>query len=253
MGNKYFEHFKVKLLISNFNKLNRENYCIIPTKIEYDHRKAIQGCREYYERNGKYPLLASKYYYEFPNDVFISENEYNPKYLEKRCNDIMENFELNMEYFTHLDKSKFNKILDKFLKRNKFIECNDLNDVKEIKGIYILVLDEYKQVYIGKAENIKRRIMSHWSEKKPFCRLLFGSKENSIISIDSFGALDTTRIFYKKYRYYVDLDKIEKSLVDEFDNAYLLNRTGGGLNSDDYVGFNTLAVSANKKTRNFKE
>lgn len=253
MSNKYFEHFKVKLLITKFNKLDRENYCTIPTDIEYDDRKLIERCREYYLRYGRYPLLVPKYYYEFPNDVFLDENKYNPMFLEKRYTDIMENYELNMDYFNQLDKNKFNQTLDKFLKKNKFIECNDLNALKDVDGIYMLILDDYKQVYIGKAENIKKRIMSHWSRKKPFCRLLFGNKENSIISIDSFGALDTTRIYYKKYRNYWDSDKIEKTLVGEFDKKYLLNRTSGGLNSNDYSGFNTLAVSANRKTRDFKE
>lgn len=251
MGNKYFEHFKVKLLVTKYNKLSKENYCTIPTNIEYDHKKIIESCQEFYEKNGRYPLLASSYYYEFPNDVFLNKNEYNPKYLEDKYNDIIENFELNMFYFNKLEQNKFNKTLEKFLKKNKLVECNDLNDVKEVKGVYILVLDEYKQVYIGKAENIKRRIMSHWSSKKPFCRLLFGDKTNSIISIDSFGALDTTRIFYKKVKYYLDIDKVEKKLVEDFDDAYLLNRAGGGLNSNDYLGFNTLAISANKKTRKF--
>lgn len=253
MSNKYFEHFKVRLLKTKFNKLDRENYCTIPTSIEYDHRKLIETCRESYAKNGKYPLLISKYFYEFPNDIFLCENKYNPKFLENRYNDIMENFELNMAYFKQLEQSKFNKTLNKFLKKHKFIECKDLNELKEVEGIYILILDEYKQVYIGRAENIKTRIMSHWSRKKPFCRLLFGDKENSIISIDSFGALDTTRIFYKKNRYFLNLDNIERNLVDDFDDAYLLNRTGGGLNSNDYLGFNTLAVSANKKTRALKK
>lgn len=251
MSNKYFVHFHVKLLMNKLNKLEKENYCTIPTSIEYDDRKIIEKCHECYIKNGRYPLLVSKYYYEFPNDVFLNEREYNPKFLENKYNDIMENFKLNMDYFNHLDKNKFNKILYKFLKKYKFIECDDLNEVKEVSGIYILVLDEYKQVYIGKAENIKRRIMSHWSSKKNFTRLLFGNKENSKISIDSFGALDTTRIFYKNESYYSDLDKIEKKLVDEFDDAYLLNRTGGGFNSSEYLSFNKILVSANKKTRDF--
>ncbi len=65
----------------------------------------------------------------------------------------------------------------------------------------MLVLDEYKQVYIGQSTDIKSRILHHRSKKKPFDRLIFGSVENSILSIDSFGALDTTRIYisYKKH------------------------------------------------------
>ena len=52
-------------------------------------------------------------------------------------------------------------------------------------------------MYIGISNDIKKRILTHWGSKKDFDRLLFGKKENSVLSIDSFGALDTTRIFYK--------------------------------------------------------
>jgi len=40
----------------------------------------------------------------------------------------------------------------------------------------------------------KEHIRQHWSKTKQFDRLLWGSVTESIISIDSFRALDTTRI-----------------------------------------------------------
>lgn len=43
-------------------------------------------------------------------------------------------------------------------------------------------------------------------------------------SIDSFGALNTTRVFYKRTH---DQYKWERKFVDEFDGRYMLNRTGG--------------------------
>ena len=49
-----------------------------------------------------------------------------------------------------------------------------------------MVLDDYKQVYIGIANNIKKRVMNHRSAKKEFGKLIFGSKDNSGLSIDSF-------------------------------------------------------------------
>ena len=96
------------------------------------------------------------------------------------------------------EKKKINKpnTQKKVIKSNKKVrQIFDLNDCKEMCGIYVLVLDEYKQVYIGQAKDIKKRVMQHWSKQKPFDRLIFGGVNNSVLSIDCFGALDTTRIF----------------------------------------------------------
>ena len=135
-----------------------------------------------------------------------------------------------------------------FLKKNKkFKEIYDLNQCREESGIYILVLDEYKQVYIGVSENIKNRILQHWSAKKEFDRLIWGKIENSILSIDSFGALDTTRIFVMFENSY-DAYLNEGKMVREFNQKYLLNRTAGGINNIETHSAE-LDIIANKKTR----
>ncbi|CAI3796766.1 hypothetical protein NKCBBBOE_01658 [Pseudarthrobacter sp. MM222] len=46
--------------------------------------------------------------------------------------------------------------------------------------------------------DIRTRIKRHWSGTKQFDRLIFGTKESSILSIDSFWPLDTMRIFAPK-------------------------------------------------------
>lgn len=63
--------------------------------------------------------------------------------------------------------------------------------------------------------------------------MLNGNVETSILSIDSFGALDTTRIFYKELKWYQDLDKYEGKMVSEFKSEYRLNRVAGGLNAEE--------------------
>jgi hypothetical protein len=67
-----------------------------------------------------------------------------------------------------------------------------------VQGAYVMVLDRYKQAYIGQAWDIRARIKRHWSGTKQFDRLIFPDKETSVLSIDSFRALDTTRIFAAK-------------------------------------------------------
>ena len=67
--------------------------------------------------------------------------------------------------------------------------------------------------------------MAHWSKTKPFDRLIFGTIETSILSIDSFRALDTTRIFVATNDHtYLK----ENVYINSFDQKYVLNRTAGG-------------------------
>ncbi len=162
------------------------------------------------------------------------------------------NYDLNMEYFKSLDFDDFNKYISKQCKKHKFVECFDLNMLKDISGVYMMVLDEYKQVYIGISNNIKQRIKGHWNNQKSLERLIFGDICSSILSIDSFGALDTTRIFYiKTFSTY----KKEEEIVKAFDSKYMLNRTAGGIGSvETYTNMASaarLAVLANRKTRDF--
>lgn len=94
-----------------------------------------------------------------------------------------------------------------------------------------MVLDEYKQIYVGQSKDIRRRILTHWKKEPRFDRLIFPSISKSNISIDSFGVLDTTRIYVKektmKTRY--SLDKEEEKIVKKIPQKYLINRVGGGL------------------------
>ena len=179
----------------------------------------------------------------------------NDEFVEEQRKRIEYNYDLNMKYFDSLDFDKFDKYLKSFTKKNKFIEINDLSKYRGIKGIYILVLDAYKQVYIGISETgITERIKNHWTTKKSSDRLIFGQAFNSILSIDSFGALDTTRIFIKTSN---NLHSLENKYVDSFDDRYLLNRTMGGIGSthtytDDKVTA-LVAVAANSKRRDFSK
>ena len=150
------------------------------------------------------------------------------EFCQKRKELILKNYDINMEFYNKLDKKEFNSYLKDFLNTyNEYKEINDLTTYKNISGIYILVLDEYCRIYIGQTNNIKKRICTHWSGRKYLDRMIFGSWDTSVISIDSFGPLDTTRIF-------VNTDV--KSLLDEEENAvdsffpdkYLQNRISGG-------------------------
>lgn len=151
---------------------------------------------------------------------------YSDSFVNKQTKESLFNYDLNMEYFRLLSKRKFNKKLKKYIKKTKvFKEIIDLAPLNGVSGYYIMVLDKYSQAYIGQSKNIKARIQSHWSKQKEFDRLVFGTKHNSILSIDSFRAYDTTRIFVFPTE---ELDTYENKFINLFDKKYLLNRTSGG-------------------------
>lgn len=175
------------------------------------------------------------------------------EFIEEQTKRIKYNYELNMKYFDSLDKDRFNKYLSNFMNENNFEEVFDLKKYRMVPGIYVLVLDKYKQVYIGLSERgITERIKQHWNAKKDPERLIFGRAFNSVLSIDSFGALDTTRIFIKTKG---NLYAVENKIVDEFDDKYLLNRTIGGIGSSYTYTTNEaealVAITANSKRRDF--
>lgn len=140
------------------------------------------------------------------------------------------NYDLNMAYFQELDSIEFGKYVMKKCQRHRFTECFDLKGLDGKSGIYILVLDSYKQIYIGNSENMKKRIMAHWNGTSHLDELVFNNVFESVISINAFGALDTTRIFYKlinKEHLYSE----EKRLGAFFDDRYKLNRLNEGIGS----------------------
>ncbi|MEW4220728.1 hypothetical protein [Rossellomorea marisflavi] len=195
-------------------------------------------------------VLEKKSGLRLTRENYIEKICFKSPYLKNQCTDsvIQEgtedrlyNFDKNMKYFRSLSKEKFNKELKRFVGKNIiFKEITDLTSLKGKSGYYIMVLDEYAQAYIGTTRDIKLRIQQHWSMQMYFDRMIFGGKENSILSINSFRALDTTRIFV-----YLTPDTfgIEDKLINQFNHKYLLNRTRGGLLSGLWEAI------ANGKTR----
>ncbi len=252
MSDKYIEHFNVKIKKSPKIYINIEEYCNYTDKIGSIEKNLIKKitfnyeCKEGKEKE-KY-LNAFNEYLKFPNSHFKDKEHFADEYMKNHINNIKKNYELNMKYFDKLDFTVFNKKLLNFVKKNKFKETIDLYDLSEMSGIYIMVLDKYKQVYIGQSTDMKKRIQGHWSQKMEFQRLIWGNVNTSILSINSFGALDTTRIFYKEIPHY-ELHNKEEQYVSKFDSQYMLNRTAGGINGEYDKEIRSLKVLANAKER----
>ena len=245
------KHFNVNIQKNENNLLTRENYCKPTDELDYKEKKNIKNLNDFYKLHGRKPGLfpVPDYYFNIPNELFADEEHYTKEFVDSHYQNCMKNFDLNMNYFNSLDHDKFNISLNSFVKKNGFKEEFDLNNLNEVEGFYIIVLDKYNQVYIGMTNNIKKRILSHWSKKKHFSRLISGTVDNSILSIDSFGALDTTRIFYKKLNWYNDINKLEEKYIDSFNSKYVLNRVSGGLNGETDSTLRNMQLISNKRNR----
>jgi hypothetical protein len=138
----------------------------------------------------------------------------------------LENFDLNMALFAQIPPADFEDALTEMLRKNKALRpVTDLKSYDADEGVYVMVLGEYRQAYIGQTTEIRRRVKAHWNGTKQFDRLLWGGVDESVLAIDSFRALDTTRIFAART---INYDALESRLVRTFPPDYLLNRIDGG-------------------------
>jgi hypothetical protein len=163
-------------------------------------------------------------------EAWAFEDEDHTRFSDEYCADqraaALENFDLNMAFFAQLSGRAFLAAMTTMLDKHKNLRpVTDLAAFNGIEGIYVMVLDRYKQAYIGQAEDIRDRIKRHWNRTKQFDRLIFGDKETSVLSVDSFRALDTTRIFAAKTTRGLEL---EERMIKSFPPDFLLNRVPGG-------------------------
>ena len=234
--------------------LDRDNYCVIDkksyTKVPA-HTEILENWDKWKEQKktlkfeGLYAIVPPPglKFDKIDNELVLSE-----EYCIMHKKECLKNYDLSMEFYKKLDINKYNKIVEKIIKKHKKIDIKDLNDCKGKKGIYILLQENYKQMYIGQTtRDLKERILRHWKKKPAFDRILFGKAESSVIGVDSFGALDTTRIFV----YYEDnknkIDKLEEKLVEEIPNEFLNNRIGGGIHLDSMLDVMNAVSTINKR------
>lgn len=207
------EHFGERLRQSKFgHQLTREKYTI-PNK-----KPSAVRPREYV---GEASWASQDWAYEDEDHTILSD-----EFCRQQHKEALENFDLNMGFFAQLSPVAFEDALTEMLAKNKQLrEVTDLKTLDWEEGAYVMVLDGYRQAYIGQAMDMRARIRRHWTNNKQFDRLLWGHRHTSVLSVDSFRALDTTRIFAAKT---VNADRLERRLVKNFPPDYLLNRIEGG-------------------------
>lgn len=185
----------------------------------------------------------SKYFYHFgirlENDKVkknITRNNYysrdkedkDVKPTELAINNSLRNFDLNINYFHDLNEEDFLNNLKKYVMNNNMFEkVDDLSKYNKDQGIYILVLEKYKQIYIGQTtRNLRDRIVRHWRNELPLLKTPF--IRSGILPIDCFGALDTSMIYVYKSSNQDEIDQLESDLIENFPLNFIMNKTIGG-------------------------
>lgn len=172
---------------------------------------------------------------------------YTDAWCEAERERALANFDLNMAHFASLDHAEFEDALQRAAKKYRMAEVADLTKWDGVPGLYIMVLDQYCQVYVGGAAGaggVMKRVKQHWSGTKPFDRLIWPDVESSILAIDSFRALDTTRIFALKTASPFEL---EAELVETIPSQFRLNRIIGGRDAVKFAAM--LGVESVMKRR----
>ena len=221
---KFDTHFGVRVDKTRTTaRINRETYTQVSTRESFH----TYTYAEYMINKGEVDNLILD---EDKQQVFYTES-----YCEFLRECALQNYDNNMSRFNALDGEEFAETLNAYIAKHHFSEitnlkCDKFGEPYErgIEGyIYIMVLGQYKQVYIGMTRSaLATRIKQHWHRNKPLDRLVCGSVDTSQISIDCFGALDTTRIFAKPYRgkKLFGLEELESRFIRAFDLRSVLNR-----------------------------
>ena len=174
---------------------------------------------------------ANKYYKNMTINNFVDRTK------ETRLNDIIKKkailyYKASIEYFKKLNKLEFNQALNKLLDLYTFKEVKNLKEVAKKNGIYLLVLDNYKQIYIGQTcDDLRKRILRHFKRKLSFAEVPIVRPYTP--PIDAFKPLDITRIYVLYTPIQNVLDDIEANLIHNIDNKFILNKTIGGKAYDD--------------------
>lgn len=180
-------------------------------------------------KDGGHRLTRDNYCRINTKSSFGNGRVYTDEWCQKHIKKCMINFDKNIDYFSNLNRDDFAADINNFIKNNSFFhDVKNISDCNGLSGCYVMVLDEYCQVYVGISKNIGQRIGVHWSKTKEFDRLIYGNVNTSKISIDSFRALDTTRLFIFESDNDDELVKIEDEIMDQFDPKFISNRIYGG-------------------------
>ncbi len=125
-------------------------------------------------------------------------DEYSTERYKEYIRDIdkyVQNVSFNLDFFQKLNKNDFENEIARIVSKYHFTEVEDISSYKNC--LYLIILDDFNQFYVGKSErSLKNRMRKHWTAKIiPGRHLWNGGFESSRIKFDDFKMFDTTRIF----------------------------------------------------------
>lgn len=162
------DHFGESLRASKYSlRLTRDEYALV------NKTSSIRLPREVYSDE---MWAAVAWAYEDEDPTRLSDD-----FCTRHREAALENFDLNMAFFAQIPQADFDDALAEMLGKNKRLRpVTDLRSLDGEVGVYVMVLDEYRQAYIGQSWDMRKRIKKHWTGTKQFDRLLWGGVEESV-------------------------------------------------------------------------
>lgn len=161
------------------------------------------------------------------------QTRFSDAFLLWNRDEALRNYDLSLAYFDTLDAAEFETALTAVLSEGRSLRLvGDLTQWEGAEGVYVMVFDGFKQLYVGQSGNVRKRVRQHWSGRKSFDRLVYGTPYDSILPVDELRALDTTRLYAARS---LHPDPLEERLERAADPRFTLNRMAGG-------AFNPLAI-----------
>lgn len=224
------KHFGEQLRGSKFgHKMTRDLYAF-PSRSQHQRPNRERFGEKFWEATA----------WAFEDD---SHTRHSDLFLLTQRDAALVNFDLSLAHFRSLDEDEFESALGRVLATNRKLKpVEDLQKWDGVEGTYVMVFDEYKQFYVGQSNDVRKRIRAHWTGRKSFDRLIWGSKYDSILPVDELRALDTTRIFAFATS---NPFGVEQQAEDAADPQFCLNRMVGG----EVAPLTLMLTAANPRKR----
>ena len=217
----------------------------IKDEMTYSHLNENNFITEFNAETDKY---LSKY--EDRQNLEMIYKKYKDCFMDN-SEKFINNLRINLHFFKSLDEIGFKKEVERVSLKYHFKQIDDMSSYKNC--LYMAVLDEYKQIYVGKCVNgLKNRMRKHWNAKIiPNRQIWSGGFEYSRIKYDNFKLFDTTRLYvcndiesiiienqneandmrlehdntfgYNYYECMSDLDKAERIVINNMKCAFSLS------------------------------
>ena len=188
-------------------------------------------------------LETNQFKVEFLQEVEKEHKKRTDEYSDERYKEYIrdidkyvQNVSLNLKTFQKLNKNDFESEIVRIISKYHFIQVEDISSYKNC--LYLVVLDDYNQFYVGKSEkSLKNRMRKHWTARIiPGRHLWNGGFESSRIKFDDFKMFDTTRIFVCE-----DIQKIiDENKVEADDKRIEITNTFG---FEHFEEMNALAIA----------